>query len=172
MGWFSKTVPERKWPDTAASIAKSLGSEAESLLSGIRQDAASFGVQLSNSRTDDLTLRRVKLLQLQAVAATVAENGYVSDVVFFLELIYIFMTTRKPADFHNDLENNPFCTTLDPDRTLDLWAEAIAADFSPLERNETLIQSLRQGGARLVLQAKAVTCIACGDPKMAQKISA
>ena len=112
----------------------------------------------------------VSLLQLSAVAATLQENGYVSDVTFFVELVYILLTGNQPAQFHRDIEATPFSLAGDAQSSLTLWAQSMASELSPGNDNRRLIEELKPYGAFIVAQAKIATCEACSDPKGAEKI--
>jgi hypothetical protein len=110
------------------------------------------------------------MLQLSAVAATLQENGYVSDLTFFLELVYIILTENPPAKLHDDIEALPFARTGDAQRSLELWACVMASELSPKRDNARLIEELTSYGAHLVVQAKIATCEACGDQKGAETV--
>ena len=109
------------------------------------------------------------MLQLSAVAATLEENSYVSDLTFFLELVYIVLTENPPADLHRDIESSPFSRAGGAQQSLILWARTMARELSSNHEDPKLIEELCRYGALLVIKAKFATCEACGDRKAAEK---
>ena len=110
------------------------------------------------------------MMQLSAVAATLQENSYVSDITFFVELVYIVLTGSPPAGLHRDIEALPFARTGDANRSLILWAHSMASELSSDKDDPRLIEELNRYGMLLVVQAKIATCEACGDHKGVEKI--
>jgi hypothetical protein len=83
----SKTVPPRKWPEVSALLGQKL--HAASWYPTFQQETASLGFPLTQRALGDVGKHYTRILQLSAVAATLQENGYVSnlsDLMRFLEL--------------------------------------------------------------------------------------
>jgi hypothetical protein len=170
MGWFSKAVPERKWTDVSVALGFQLKAARDSWFSTFQHGTASHGFVLAPSGISDAARHYVGLLELSAVAATLKENGYVSDVTFFIELLYIILTGNPPAAFHRDIEALPFARIGDAQASLRLWAGSMASELSSANDNPALLEELSRYGTFLVVQAKIATCEACGDHKGAAKI--
>ena len=170
MGWFSKSIPERKWIGVSATLASQLKDERESWYSIFRRETASFGFALPPDGLSRAATHNISLLQLQAVASTIQDNGYVSDTVFFLELVYVLLTGNRPAEFHNDLAATPFCLAGDAEASLALWGRAMASELSSDSDRSELTKELARYGAFLVSRSIFATCVACGDKKGAEKI--
>ena len=102
-------------------------------------------------------------MQLAAVAATLQENSYVSDLMFFLELVYIHLTDGPPANLHRDIEALPFALAGDAQKSLILWSQSMASELLPGKDDPVLLEELNRYGSLLVVQAKIATCQACGD---------
>lgn len=170
MGWFSKAIPERKWVEVSATLAKKLKDECESWYSIFRRETAACNFALPADGLNRAATHYVSLLQLQAVASTLQDNGYVKDVSFFLELVYGLLTGNRPTEFHNDLQATPFCLAGDAAASLALWGEAMANELSSGGERSELIKELARYGAFLVSRSMFATCLACGDKKGAEKI--
>jgi hypothetical protein len=170
MGWFSKTVPERNWVEVSAILASKLKDERQSWYSIFQRETAPHGFALSPEGLCGAASHDVTLLQLQAVAGTLQENGYVSDTTFFLELVFTLLTGKAPAEFHRDIAATPFCLAGDAGASLALWAQAMANELSSGKDTPKLTEELVGYGAFLVARSKFATCIACGDKKEAEKI--
>ena len=108
MGWFSKAIPERKWGDVSTTLGLSLRKERDSWYSTVQHSSASYGFLFVSDNISHTAIHCTSMLQLSAVAATLEENSYVSDLTFFLELVYIVLTENPPADLHRDIESSPF----------------------------------------------------------------
>jgi hypothetical protein len=170
MGWFSKTVPRRRWPDVNVILGRKLHATGASWYSTFQEGTASHGFQLVDKAPTEAAKHYISMLQLSAVAATLQENGYVSDVAPFLELVYVFLTRNPPAKLHDDIETLPFARAGDAQRSLVLWARNMASELSPKRNDAGLIGELTSYGLGLVVQAKIATCVACGDQKGAEKV--
>jgi hypothetical protein len=170
MGWFSKAIPERKWIEVSATLASNLKNERESWYSIFRRETSSRGFTLPPDGLSRTATHYISLLQLQAVASTVQDNGYVSDVTFFLELVYGLLTGNRPAEFHRNLEATPFCLAGDAAASLTLWGQSMASELSSDTDRSELIEELARYGAFLVSRTMFATCVACGDKKGAEKI--
>ena len=169
MGWFTKAIPERKWAEISADLGLTLKKEATTWYSVFRKQST-IGSALSSSTLTDSATHKVYLLQLQAVASAIQEGGYIADSTFFLELVYIVLTGRRPAELHTDLETNPFCTAASAEASLFLWAQTLVAGFPEQERSPELVRELTGYGAFAVARATVATCMACGDTKRAEMI--
>lgn len=169
MGWFTKAIPERKWAEVSADLGLTLKKEATTWYSVFRKQSA-VGKVLSSSTLTDSATHKVHLLQLQAVASAIQEGGYIADSTFFLELVYIVLTGRRPAELHSDLEANPFCTAGSAEASLLLWAQALVAEFPEHEQSAESVRELTGYGAFAVARATVATCMACGDKKRAEVI--
>ncbi len=171
MGWFSKVIPERKWLDVSATLARNLKNECESWYSIFRRaETTNCGFTLPPDGLNRAATHYISLLQLQAVASTLQDNGYISDATFFLELVYGLLTGNRPAEFHRDLEATPFCLTGNAAASLNLWGQSMASELSSKKDESKLTEELIRHGALLAVQAKIATCEACGDRKGAEKI--
>ena len=168
MGWFSKAIPERKWAN--ASTALGLKLKGGSWYSTFQHGTASHSFVLAPNGMSGTANHYICMMQLSAIAATLQENSYVSDVTFFLELVYIVLTGSPPAGLHRDIEALPFARTGDAQRSLVLWAHSMASELSSDKDDPRLIEELNRYGMLLVVQAKIETCEACGDHKGAEKI--
>jgi hypothetical protein len=104
MGWFRKTVPQRKWTDTSIALARELQTTGRSWWPTFQRGVAGHGISLIPDGIGDVAKHYISMLQLSAVAATLQENGYVSDATFFLELVYIILTQDPPAVLHQDIK--------------------------------------------------------------------
>jgi hypothetical protein len=170
MGWFSKTIPERKWTGVSVTLAQKLQSIASSWYVTFRRGAAEHHVSVKPDEIGDVAKRYISMLQLSAVAATLQESAYVTDAVFFLELVYIILTQNPPAALHRDIESLPFALAGDARESLMLWAHCMAREVSTSADNPKLLEELNRYGALLVIQAKIATCEACDDFKGAEKV--
>jgi len=170
MGWFSKAIPERKWANVSFALGRDLQALGTSWCSTFERGRAPHNFAFVSNGMSAAVQHYISMLQLSAVAATLQENGYVSDVSFFLELLYIILTNNPPADLHCDIETLPFARVGDAQRSLNLWAQSMASELSPDEDSSKLIEELGRYGALLVIRAKITTCEACGDHKGAEKI--
>lgn len=170
MGWFSKAIPERKWIEVSATLASNLKNERESWYSMFRRETSSRGFTLSPDGLSRTATHHISLLQLQAVASTLQDNGYVSDVTFFLELVYGLLTGNLPAEFHRALEATPFCLAGDAAASLTLWGQSLASELSSDTDRSDLTAQLVPYGAFLVSRAMFATCVACGDNKGAENV--
>jgi hypothetical protein len=169
MGWFSKKIPERNWTDVGSTLGRMLKTEGESWYSIFQRQTAPRDFALVSDRLSPAATHYVSLLQLQAVAATLKNNGYVSDATFFLELVYIMLTGNLPAQLHRDIEATPFCLAGDAIKSITLWAQSIAGELSSNKDDSTLIAELEGYGAFIVSRAQFATCLSCGDKKGAEK---
>lgn len=170
MGWFSKAIPERKWVEVSATLANKLKDERESWYSIFRRETAACKFGLPADGLNRAATHYVSLLQLQAVASSLQDNGYVKDIAFFLELVYGLLTGHHPAEFHNDLQATPFCLAGDAEASLALWGEAMANELSSGGEKAELKKELGRYGAFLVSRSMFAACLACGDKKGAEKI--
>jgi hypothetical protein len=170
MGWFSKTVPQRKWIHASTALGHDLQSTAGSWWPTFQREVAAHGIALISENMGKVAAHYVSMLQLSAVAATLQENGYVADATFFLELLYIGLTQRPPAGLNQDIGALPFARAGDAQESLTLWARSMAAEVSTISDNPKLLEQLARYGALLVIQAKIATCEACGDRKGASKM--
>lgn len=170
MGWFSKTIPQRKWIATSTALARELQTTAGSWYSTFQRGVAGHGISLTPDGIGDGAKHYISMLQLSAVAATLQENGYVSDVTFFLELVYIILTQNPPAGLHRDIEGLPFARAGDAQKSLTLWAHSMASELSTNADNPKLLEELNRYGVLLVVQAKIAACEVCGDYKGAEKV--
>jgi hypothetical protein len=169
MGWFSKTIPQRKWTDVSVALAQKLQSTASSWYATFRRGAAEH-VSLKPDEISDVAKHYISMLQLSAVAATLQENAYVTDATFFLELVYGLLTRNPPAALHGDIESLPFALAGDARKSLMLWTHCMAREVSTSADDPKLLEELNRYGALLVIQAKIATCEACDDFKGAEKI--
>jgi hypothetical protein len=170
MGWFSKSVPERKWVEASTALARKLQVTAGSWYSTFQHGTASHGFVLASNEISDTAKHYISMLQLSAVAATLQDNSYISDATFFLELVYIILTGGLPVGLHRDIEALPFARTGDAKSSLILWAHSMASELSSDKDNARLIEELSRYGALLVVQAQIATSEVCGDHKGAEKI--
>ena len=169
MGWFSKTIPERKWTDVSAALFQKLKGTRDSWYPTFQRESQSHGFALASDGPSRVATHYVNLLQLSAVAATLQDNGYVSDPVFFLELVYIMMSGNQPAQLHRDIAATPFSLAGNAQESLTLWAQSMAGELSPSNGSQRLVDELKPYGAFIVAQAKIATCEACGDQNGAEK---
>lgn len=169
MGWFSNSIPERKWPAVSSDLAISLKKEAVSWFAVFLR-LSPEGKNLSMETLNESAINYVHLLQLQAVASAIDEGGYVKDKQFFLELVYIVLTGKSPSEMHQDIDRTSFCTTGSADASLALWSSAMLEVFRPKERELALVSELRSYGAFIVARAIFATCVACGDMKRANLV--
>src|SRR5712692_5457626 len=110
VGWFSKSVPQRRWTDVSVALARKLQAAGDSWYSTFQQGTAPHGLRLSGATLSHSARHYVSMMQLSAVAATLQANRYVSDVTFFLEHVYIVLTRNPAAGLHDDIEMMPFAT--------------------------------------------------------------
>ena len=171
MGWFSNSIPERKWQDVTINLGFALKKEATSWYTVFRR-ISPVGQKVSTEALGGKATELCHLLQLKAVAGAIAEGGYVSDALFFLELVYIVLTSKKPAEMHQALEQTPFCLAGDAAESLSLWADAMAEQFEVKDRGAPLVAELRGYAAFIVARAMFATYTACGDTKRAKQIRA
>ncbi len=169
MSWFSKTVPQRKWPDLTATLGLKLRTLADEWYPTFRRGATAHGLALPQDVTDTAK-HYIHMLQLSAVGATLADNSYVSDLNFVLELIYTILTEKDPNSLRQDIASLPFTRAGDARKSLSLWAESMMRELSPQKDDLKLVDELKSYGALLVIQAKLATCEACGDKKGAEKV--
>ena len=171
MGLFSKKIPERKWIDVAPSLGLTLKTIGNEFYPTFLSHTAIPGLAPSLAETGR---HYIAMLQLSAAASTIVENSYVYDPTFFLELVYIAMTGRRPDQMHADIADyqfrNPGQTPDNPRTSLIAWASEMAKELSPEANGPALAAELVSYGALLVIQAKISTCEACGDHKGAEKV--
>jgi len=171
MGLFSRKIPRRKWIDIAPALGMTLKAAGNDWYPTFRAHTAANG--LTPTLTDPAR-HYIAMLQLSSVAATIVENGYVSDPTFFLELVYIAMTGRPPAQMHVDVEKyqtvRPRQTPDDPRASLIAWATVMASESSTSTDKAELAAELVSYGALLVVQAKISACVACGDQRGAERV--
>ena len=166
MGWFSNSIPERKWLTVSSELAIALKKEAASWYAVFRRTSP-LGQKLSMETLSENATDYAYLLQLQAVASAIDEGGYVTEKQFFLELVYIVLTGKPPTELHRDIDRTSFCTAGSADASLTLWASAMLEQLPPQERDPALVAELRGYGAFIVARATFATCVACGDMKRA-----
>ena len=169
MGWFSNSIPERKWPTVSSELTIALKKEAASWYAVFRRTSP-LGQKLSMETLTEKATRYLHLLQLQAVASAIDEGGYVTDKIFFLELVYIGLTGNRPTELHSDIDRTSFCTAGSADGSLALWARAMLEEFPPQDRDPALTAQLQGYGAFAVARAMHSTCVVCGDTKRANTI--
>ncbi len=170
MGWSSKAVPERQWVEVSSILASKLKDESQSWYSIFQRETASQGLMLPPEGLNGTATHYVSLLQLQAVAGVIQENGYISDSRFFLEMVFILLTGKAPAEFHHGIAATPFCLTGDAGASLTIWAQTMATELSSGKADPRLTEALAPYGGFLVARSMSATCLACGDQKGADKI--
>jgi len=74
MGWFSKTIPQRKWSDASVALAQKLQSNAASWYETFRRGTAEHDVSLTPDEIGDVAKHYISMLQLSAVASTLQET--------------------------------------------------------------------------------------------------
>lgn len=168
--WFSKVISVRKSATASAALGCELKVAGGLWYSTFQQETESHGIILASNEISGTAKHYINMLQLSAVAATLQENSYVSDAIFFLETVYIVLTGNLPAGLHRDIEALPFALAGDAQRSLSLWAHSMASELSSDKDDQRLIEELSRYGILLVVQAKIATCEACGDHKGAEKM--
>lgn len=169
VGLFSKKVPKRKWPDAVSHLVLALKRACSDFYPTFLSHTAIQGLAQSLGEAGQ---HDVAMLQLAAVASTISENGYVSDLALFLELVYIGMTGRDPEEMHAEIADHVDGRRSDDDprASLAAWASKMAKDLSDRNDSTTLAAELVSYGALLVVQAKVSTCEAFGDHRGAEKV--
>ncbi|MGH6973101.1 MAG: hypothetical protein ACRED7_12340 [Stellaceae bacterium] len=173
MGFFSNAIPQRKRAEVTADLGAKLLAASNKWFATFQQETAGNKFPLKQTTLTVLARKYVNMIQLSAVSATLQENGYVKniqDATFLMELIYVIMTQNPPSTLHGDIESVLFMFTDDAQASLASWAQAMAREISSNPTDQTLIKVLTAYGAGLATNAKIYTCLACGDPKTAEKI--
>ena len=70
MGWFSKVVPERKWPDITADLGIRLLQFHETWYAMVRKEAAARGLQLATALSDEAK-RFIAIVQIGTVSRAI-----------------------------------------------------------------------------------------------------
>ena len=165
---FANKVPERKWGGVVAPLGLVLRSAANKFYPAFLSHTAVRGLPPS---LNDTARHYVSMLQLSATASTVLENGYASDPEFFLELAYIAITGRYSQQMHADIADyNTHQMSGDALDSLTAWASKMTKQLSAGAHHAILVTELVGHGALLVVQAKILTCEACGDYGGAEKV--
>lgn len=168
MAFFNKKISESKWLDVGLLLGQKLKKYSDEFYPTFLKHTEVQGLKPSLS---EKARHLVDMMQLQAVASTIVENGYSADPAFSLELIYIVMTERLPAQMHADISNQSQELMSEDARTaLHAWSSMMAIELSRSGENSALSAELAPYGALLVVQAKIATCAACGDHRGAEKV--
>lgn len=171
MGWFSKTVPERKWPEVFGALPMQMKKDSDGWYANFVESnpIGTFGVK-SGSLTPPAK-RLIDLHQLMVFTTTLQEFNYVSasGVTFVTELVYIGLTGNRPEMLEYDLVDMPRGGA-DAHATLDPWSRKLANEISTSPENPKLIEALRWMGVGMLVTTKALVCRACGDHRRADQL--
>jgi hypothetical protein len=174
MGWFSKTIPDRKFPDIARVIARELKTHCDPWFTALRNDPESTGISW---RCDTLTGHardEINMLQMSVVASAFADGKFFrsdQDKIFVLELVFIHLTGGNPATLHDKIEQCLPRMGADIREAFQLWAVAMSPLFSLTDSGQT-IKQLQKWLPLIVSKAMIVAYEGCGDHRTAKKIRA
>jgi len=168
---FGKTIPKRKWTDVSFELARELKDSKATWFTELVKHASSTNVDLTANKVSPELDSAIASLQWAVSATAIRENGYIkpSDFHFFIELLYISLTGRQPAEMTGD-----FATKMleinDPRAAMDMWCNFVAPLVSDSTDNPELHKILNQFCALLILRTQIDTARACRDPKRADML--
>jgi hypothetical protein len=173
MGFFTKTIPQRKWIDVSAALHTTMKRYRADWFKDFGDHVFPLDIGLRRRELAPEIEEAISTLQFAVAATTVRENGYakLKDFDFFIDLICISITSKKMAE----LDGGPLFDLIagpDPKVSVQKWALALLPIVAETERNQRLAEALAQWGALLVVQSKIQTCEACFDSKGADTIRA
>jgi len=174
MGWFSRTIPGRRFPDIAAVIARELNSHCDPWFNAVRNDQASTGIGWCCDSLMGDARDQINMLQMSVVASTFADGAFfrsTEDSAFVQELIYGRLTGDKPDSYHAKIEHALPRMSADMRDAFRLWAVAMAPLFSLTDSDRT-IKQLQKWLPLIVSKGMIAAYEGCGDYKSAKKVRA
>jgi hypothetical protein len=171
MGFFTKTIPERKWVEVSAALHNGMKRYRAKWFNDFVQNVSPLGIGLSSRELTKEIEGKIGMLQFVVAATAVREGGYVTlkDFDFFIDLISISITSKKMEE----LGSKSVCelaASSDPKIAVHKWALMMLPIVAGTEHNQKLAEVLSQWAMLLVIQSKIQTCEACGDRKGAEKV--